>query len=122
MAVKCQVVSIRMLPRDVLSECLQCCPHCTQVVFKWCQVEFRSYQGVTSRLEQSRYPDLSHFCESIGIGLKNFGLEKSLSIGLENKVSVSVSMKIFVSSLSGSYGLKGLFFSFDFSLNFSLQL
>ena len=57
-----------------------------------------STQSVTSRLETSRYRDFSHFFESIGLGLKNFGLEKksryrsrkylvskkSLGIGLEN--------------------------------------
>ena len=41
-------------------------------------------QSVTSRLETSRYRDFSQLFESIGLGLKNFGLEKSLSIGLEN--------------------------------------
>ena len=41
-------------------------------------------QSVTSRLETSRYRDFSQFFESIGLGLKNFGLEKSLGIGLEN--------------------------------------
>ena len=41
-------------------------------------------QSVTSRLETSRYRDLSQFFESIGLGLENFGLEKSLGIGLEN--------------------------------------
>ena len=67
-------------------------------------------QSVTSRLETSRYRDFSQFFESIGLGLKNFGLEKksqyrsrkvfglkkSLDIGLEHiwyrkQVSVSVS-------------------------------
>ena len=33
-------------------------------------------QSVTSRLETSRYRDFSQFVESIGLGLKNFGLEK----------------------------------------------
>ena len=33
-------------------------------------------QSVTSRLETSRYRDFSQFFESIGLGLKNFGLEK----------------------------------------------
>ena len=42
------------------------------------------YQSVTSRLETSRYRDFSQFFESIGLGLENFGLEKSLGIGLEN--------------------------------------
>ena len=63
---------------------------------------------MTSRLEQSRYPDLSHFCESIGIGLKNFGLEKSLGIGLENiwsKKSLSNDLKKF-SRKSRGIGLK----------------
>ena len=55
-------------------------------------------QSVTSHLETSRYGDFSQFFESIGLGLKNFGLEKksryrsrkylvskkSLGIGLEN--------------------------------------
>ena len=41
-------------------------------------------QSVTSRLETSRYRDFSQFIESIGLGLENFGLEKSLGIGLEN--------------------------------------
>ena len=55
-------------------------------------------QSVTSRLETSRYRDFSQFFESIGLGLKHFGLEKksryrsqkylvlkkSLNIGLEN--------------------------------------
>ena len=31
---------------------------------------------MTSRLETSRYRDFSQFFESIGLGLKNFGLEK----------------------------------------------
>ena len=56
------------------------------------------HQSVTSRLETSRYRDFSQFFESIGLGLKNFGLEKksrywsqkylvskkSLETGLEN--------------------------------------
>ena len=33
-------------------------------------------QSVTSRLETSRYRDFSHFFESIGLGLENFGLKK----------------------------------------------
>ena len=41
-------------------------------------------QSVTSRLETSQYRDFSQFFESIGLGLENFGLEKSLGIGLEN--------------------------------------
>ena len=41
-------------------------------------------QSVTSCLETSQYRDFSQFFESIGLGLKNFGLEKSLGIGLEN--------------------------------------
>ena len=40
-------------------------------------------QSVTSRLETSRYRDFSQFFESIGLGLENFGLEKSLGIGLD---------------------------------------
>ena len=40
-------------------------------------------QSVTSRLETSRYRDFSQFFESIGFGLENFGLEKSLGIGLD---------------------------------------
>ena len=71
------MVSIRLLPRDILSECLQCHPHCTQVMFKWCRVELRSYQGVTSRLEQSRYRDFSRFFESIGIGLEKKSQSRS---------------------------------------------
>ena len=43
-----------------------------------------AYQKVTSRLETSRYRNFSQFFVSIGLGLENFGLEKSLSIGLEN--------------------------------------
>merc|ERR1712240_768261 len=43
-----------------------------------------SQQSVTSRLETSRYRDFSQFFESIGPGLENFGLKKSLGIGLEN--------------------------------------
>ena len=38
---------------------------------------------MTSRLETSRYRDFSQFFESIGLGLENFGLEKSLGIGLD---------------------------------------
>ena len=42
--------------------------------------------------------------KSVGISVKDFGLEKSLSLGLGNfglkKVSVSVLVKILVSSLS----------------------
>ena len=41
-------------------------------------------QSVTSRLETSRYREFSQFFESIGLGLENFGLEKSIGIGLEN--------------------------------------
>ena len=55
-------------------------------------------QSVTSRLETSRYRDFSQFFESIGLGLKIFGLKKkswywsrkylvskkSLSLGLGN--------------------------------------
>ena len=40
-------------------------------------------QSVTSRLETSRYRDFSQFFESSGLGLENFGLEKSLVIGLD---------------------------------------
>ena len=42
------------------------------------------HQSVTSRLKTSQYRDFSQFFESIGLGLENFGLEKSLGIGLEN--------------------------------------
>ena len=42
------------------------------------------HQSVTSRLETSRYRDFSQFFESIGLGLENFGLEKSLGISLKN--------------------------------------
>ena len=57
-------------------------------------------QSVTSRLETSRYRDFSQFFESIGLGLKNFGLEKkfryqSRKFWSRKKVSVSVSMKFF---------------------------
>ena len=45
---------------------------------------FHVMQSVTSRFETSRYRDFSQFFESIGLGLENFGLEKSLGIGLEN--------------------------------------
>ena len=41
------------------------------------------YQSVTSRLKTSRYRDFSQFFEIIGLGLENFGLEKSLGIGLD---------------------------------------
>ena len=37
---------------------------------------FNVVQSVTSRLETSRYRDFSQFFESIGICLKNLGLEK----------------------------------------------
>ena len=70
---------------------------------------------MTSRLETSRYRNFSQFFVSIGLGLENFGLEKSLSIGLENigsrkKVSVSVS-KILVSKKSLGIGLDEIFWS-----------
>ena len=54
---------------------------------------------MTSRLETSRYRDFSQFFESIGLGLKNFGLKKSLGIGLKNfglKKSLSNDLKKFV--------------------------
>ena len=41
---------------------------------------------MTSRLETSRYRDVSQFFESIGIGLENFGLKKSLSNDLKKFV------------------------------------
>ena len=59
---------------------------------------------MTSRPETSRYQDFSHVFESIGMSLENFGLEKSLNLGLKNKVSVSVS-EIFVSKKSISIDL-----------------
>ena len=90
-------------------------PHCHTVTLSHC------HQSVTSRLETSRYRDFSQFSESIGLGLKNFGLEKkswyqsrkylvskkglgiglekSLGIGLENfglKKSLSNGLKKFV--------------------------
>ena len=57
------------------------------------------HQSVTSRLENSRYRDFSQFFESIGLGLKYFGLDKksryrSQKYFVSKKVSVSVS-KIF---------------------------
>ena len=48
-------------------------------------------QSVTSRLETSRYRDFSQFFESIGLCLKNFGLEKKSRYRSRKKVSVSVS-------------------------------
>ena len=42
------------------------------------------HQSVTSRLETSRYRDFSQFFEIIGLDFENFGLKKSLGIGLEN--------------------------------------
>ena len=55
-------------------------------------------QSVTSRLETSRYRDFSQFFESIGLSLENFGLKKSLGIGLENiwfqKKSLDIGLKI----------------------------
>ena len=41
---------------------------------------------MTSRLETSRYRDFSQFFESIGLGLENFGLKKSLSNDLKKFV------------------------------------
>ena len=59
---------------------------------------FLRIRGVTSRVETSRYRDFSQFFESIGLGLKNFGLEKSLCIGLQNfglkQVSVTTSKNL----------------------------
>ena len=56
--------------------------------FSWCWYIYilcwSVCQSVTSRLKTSRYRDFSQFFESIGLGLENFGLEKSLGIGLEN--------------------------------------
>ena len=48
-----------------------------------------------SRLETSRYGDISQFFESIGLGLKNFGLKKvpvSGSKFLVSKKSVSIGL------------------------------
>ena len=53
-------------------------------------------QSVTSRLETSRYRDFSQFFESIGLGLENFGLEKSLGIGLQKKYLVSKKVSVTV--------------------------
>ena len=67
-----------------------------------------------SRPETSRYQDFSHVFESIGMSLENFGLEKSLSFGLKNKVvsEIFVSKKSISIDLTTSfqniYGYKGL--------------
>ena len=53
-------------------------------VYSNCEIYQSNQQSVTSRLETFRYRDFSQFFESIGLGLENFGLEKSLGIGLEN--------------------------------------
>ena len=81
------------------------------------------WHSVTSRLETSRCRDLFPFFESIGIGLKNFGLGKKVSVSVSiilvskkvsvsvskilvsKKVSVSVSMEILVSALSDLWAL-----------------
>ena len=59
-------------------------------------------QSVTSRLETSRYRDFSQFFESIGLGLKNFGLEKK---------SRYRSQKYLVSKKSLGIGLDEIFLS-----------
>ena len=64
-------------------------------------------QSVTSRFETSRYRDFSQFFESIGLGLKNFGLEKSLGIGLKKK-SRYRSRKYLVSKKSLGIGLENI--------------
>ena len=69
---------------------------------------------MTSRPETSRYQDFSHVFESIGISLENFGLEKSLSFGIKNKVvsEIFVSKKNISIDLTTSfqniYGYRGL--------------
>ena len=81
-------------------------------------------QSVTSRLETSRYRDFSQFFESIGLGLKNFGLEKKSRCRFRKKVSVSVSKtfglekksryrsrKYLVSKKSLGIGLNEIFWS-----------
>ena len=50
---------------------------------------------MTSRLETSRYRDFSQFFESIGLGLKNFGLKKSLSNDLKKLFSKTLDFKNF---------------------------
>ena len=79
---------------------------------------------MTSRLEQSRYPDLSHFCESIGIGLKNFGLEKKVSVSVSKIFSLEKksryrSQKYLVSKKSLGIGLEN--FGLKKSLGISLE-
>ena len=59
-------------------------------------------QSVTSRLETSRYRDFSQFFESIGLGLKNFGLKKK---------SQYRSQKYLVSKKSLGIGLDEIFWS-----------
>ena len=78
---------------------------------------------MTSRLETSRYRDFSQFFESIGLGLKNFGLKKksryrsrkhlvskkSLGIGLKNfglKKSLGIGLENFGLKKSLSNDLK----------------
>merc|ERR1711953_1120935 len=81
-------------------------------------------QSVTSRLEISRYQDISQFFESIGLGLENFGLKKksryrsrkylvskkSLGIGLEkylvSKKSLGIGLENFGLKKSLGIGLK----------------
>ena len=74
--------------------------HCTICVYSAENLLLPTiHQSVTSRLETSRNRDFSQFFESIGLGLKIFGLKKksryqSRKYLVSKKVSVSVS-KIF---------------------------
>ena len=47
-------------------------------------IEFQIWFGKGSKYVPTSQRNFSPFFESIGIGIENFGLEKSLGIGLEN--------------------------------------
>ena len=79
---------------------------------------------MTSRLETSRYRDFSHFFESIGLGLENFGLEKksryrSWKYLVSKKKSRYRSQKYLVSKKSLGIGLEN--FGLKKSLGIGLE-
>ena len=68
--------------------------------------DINRYRYESQKIWSKRNLSLKNFAfeKSVGISVKDFGLEKSLTLGLGNfglkKVSVSVLVKILVSSLS----------------------
>ena len=71
-----------------------------------------THQSVTYRLETSRYRDFSQFFESIGLGLKNFGVKKKVSISVSKifglKKSLGIGLENFGLKKSLGIGLENI--------------